>query len=291
MSVYNKNGNALLSVYGKNGSALTHAYDKDGDLVYTSGGVAVRVMNYNVGQYYIGNGSPIPTASKSIYSALQTTIFNNQHPDICVMQEATDQFCADGTLADTFLSSWFDTFETTRGSIGYQAHKIATDGYEISNYTAVPFTNAVGNYPGYETCTITIGNKEVFFVNTHMSTTQSYQEAQCAEILAAVANKERFVVCGDFNTVIESLSDTDYITCIKPFIDEGYADANCGSFGIFPTYYATADPNADYKPATDHIIVSSNIVIANAYVDTTKLTDGIDEKIDHVPLIADLIIY
>ena len=35
---------------------------------------------------------------------------------------------------------------------------------------------------------------------------------------------------------------------------------------------------------------SSNITIKDMYADTTKLTDGITDKIDHLPLIAELII-
>jgi hypothetical protein len=288
MAIYDKNGNILSVCYDKNGNPLNVAYDKDGNVVFTSD--TFRVCTYNTGQFYIGNGSPIPTESKSIYTDLQTRIFSDITPDICIMQETTTKFCQDGTLADTFLATWFDNFQTTRGGSGYQAHKVATNGITIEDYTEIPFINAVGNYPGYETFYITVKGKRIFCVNTHMSTNQTYQEAQCTEILNAVEGKEYFIVCGDFNTVIASKTDTDYVNCIKPFIDKGYKDANCGSFGIFPTYYGTADPNASYRPATDHIIVSANIDIVNAFVNTLKLTDDINEKIDHMPLVADLII-
>lgn len=290
MNIYNVDGNAISLCYNKNGNALQNAYDVNGNVIWASSASSLKVATYNVGQYYIGNSHPIPTEYKTEYTNLQTTIFNNIQPDICLMQEATNLFCADGTLANTFLSTWFDTFQTTRGDIGYQAHKVATGGITIEDYTEVAFTHAVGNYPGYETFYITVDGKRIFMVNTHMTTSQSYQEAQCTEILNAVAGKEYFIICGDFNTVISALNDEDYIKCIKPFIDLGYKDANCGRFGIFPTYYDTSDPNADYKPATDHIIVSPNITISDAWVNTTKLTDGLNDKIDHVPLVAELLI-
>lgn len=45
-----------------------------------------------------------------------------------------------------------------------------------------------------------------------------------------------------------------------------------------------------YICATDHIFTSPNILIDEAYMDTTKRTDLIDEKVDHMPLVAHLII-
>ena len=288
MAVYNLNGTEIQNIYNKSGNKISQAYDKSGNPLI--GDSVLKVMQYNVGQFYIGDGNVIPTELKSTYSTLQTTIFNNHNPDICLMQESPRIFCADGTLSDDFLSTWFNQFASSRGGINYQAHRIATKGYTISNYQEIEFTHPYGNYPGYETCTMSINGHNILFVNTHMTTSQSEQESQCADILNAVSNAEYFIICGDFNTVISSLSDTDYINCIKPFVDAGYNTANCGSFGILSTYYATADPDASYKPATDQIIVSSNITIQDAYVDTTKLTDGIDAKIDHLPLIAELVI-
>lgn len=286
--IYDKNGNEIADVYDKTGRLLLEAFDKDGNNVLNDSNV-ITVANYNVGQYYIGNGYTIPTANKTEYTNLQTTIFNNIKPDICCMQEATNVFCQDGTLADTFLSRWFRNIETTSGGINYQAHKIATKNRSISGYESIDFVNGRTNYLTYEKCYVMVNGKNVCIMNTHLST-GTYNRAQAQELLSAVENEKYFILCGDFNTVISSLSDSDYINTIKPFIDAGYADANCGAFGIFPTYYADADPDAEYKPATDHIIVSDNITINNAYVDTTKLTDGIDAKIDHIPLIAELVI-
>lgn len=284
--IYSKNGISLSDVYEKNGSSLSQAFDVNGTRVYGGGASnTLRVVNYNVGQWYIGNGYAIPTANKSEYTALQTTIFNQLDADICCMQEATDAFCQDGTLANPFLGAWFDDIDTTNGDVNYKAHKIATKGYSMSGYESIDFVNGRTNYMTYEKCYVNVGGKNVCILNTHLST-GTYHNAQAAELLETVSNEEYFILCGDFNTVIESLSDSDYVNCIKPFIDAGYSDANCGAFGIFPTYYATSDPNADYKPATDHIIVSSNISIKNAFVNTVKLTDGIEAKIDHVPLVA-----
>lgn len=287
--IYDINGSEIPSVYGISGNALATAYDKNGTPIPIISGDELKISTYNVGQYYIGNAYPIPTEYKEQYSALQTEIFNNISPDICLMQEATSLFCQDGTLADTFLSKWFSIFATTRGSIGFQAHKVASNGLPIEEYSEIPFTNAYGNYLGFETFYITVGGKDIFMVNAHLSTEQSYQDSEILDILNAVSDKEYFIVCGDFNTDITSTSSIDYVHCIKPFIDMGASDANCGNFGIMQTYYATSSPTGTRYP-TDHIIVSENIYIKNAYIDTTKLTDNLSDKIDHVPLVAELII-
>lgn len=288
MALYDKNGNELVTAYDAEGSEALTVYDANGDVAWIADRQVI-FCNYNVGQWYIGNGSRIPTDVKTEYTNLQTTIFNNIQPDICLMQEATTTFCQDGTKAVDFLAPWFSDIHTTRGTTGFQAHMMASKTAEITNYTEVAFENASGNYPGYETGYITINGKQIFLLNTHIITTpQATQDAQIAEVMAAVADKEYFIISGDFNMVIHELTDDDYINCIKPFVDLGYHTANCGDFGIFSTYYRTAEaePEDGYKPATDQIITSANIDIVNVYVDTTKLTDDIADKIDHVPLVA-----
>lgn len=287
MALYDKDGNQLATCYDSSGSAITTAYDPNGNVVWIADRQIV-VCNYNVGQWYIGSSERIPVDKKTEYTALQTAIFNNIRPDICLMQEATSTFCQDGTLAEDFLSQWFEYIEITRGNSGFQAHIMATKDIPIEDYTVVPFVNASGNYPGYETAYVTVNGKRIFLLNTHITTTQSTQEAQVAEVLAAVSQKEYFIIAGDFNTVIHDKTETDYINCIKPFVDAGYHTANCGAFGVLPTYRRTAeaDPQDGYEPATDHIITSANIDIIDAYVETTKLTDNIAEKIDHIPLVA-----
>lgn len=293
MSVYNGAGSPILSVYNSSGNIIQTAYNSNGDIVYSGGSENfLRICTYNVGQWYIGNSYPIPTDFKTTYADLQTTIFNHIQPDVCFMQEATTLFCEDGALAETFLSTWLDNVEITRGSIGYQAHMLATNGIEIEDYQALPFINAVGNYPGYETAYITVNGKRIFLVNTHISTNQEYQELQCAEMLELISDKESFILCGDFNTVIYSdKTQEDWTNCIKPFADAGYNLANGGKFGVFPTYWRTSDPNPSdgYTPATDMIITSSDIEIVNVYTDSTKLFDTVTkDKIDHIPLVAEV---
>lgn len=287
MAIYDVDGNALSSCYDVDGNALSKTYDVDGDVIWTAGPSPLKIATYNVGDWGWGSGTISPEY-KEDYLNLQNTIFTNINVDICGMQEYSNNFCTDGTKASVIVDNYFDYINDS----GYWriGSNIPFDSFETLDYVTISMAGGSGDYAKYNKAYITIDGKSICIINCHFSTSQATQEAQAAEILSVALQEEYCIVCGDFNTVISALTDTDYINMIKPFIDEGFTDANCGAFGIFSTYYATSDPNADYKPATDHIIVSPNITIANAYVDTTKLTDGLDQKIDHIPLVAELLI-
>lgn len=284
MEIYDKNGNSLPACYGKDGSALSAAYDVNSTQIWTSAPPTIKVGTYNVGDWGWGAGLP-PVDDKETYLALQNTLFAEIDVDICAMQEWSASFCSDGTKSNVVTDKYFEYLQgQTYWAIG---SNIAFDGFQVMNYTTC---SPGGDYAKYEKAYFEISGRRVCLINCHFSTAQSMQEAQAAEILTVAREEEYCIVCGDWNTVIHSMTDTDYTVMVKPYIDAGFTDANCGEFGIFPTYYGTSNPQADYRPATDHIIVSSNITITNAYVNTTKLTDDIDAKIDHVPLIAELTI-
>lgn len=286
MSIYDKAGTPLSSCYSANGAALTKAYDKDGTQVWQSEPTTLKVCTYNVGDW--GWGAGLPSADrKAEYLALQNAIFSNISADICGMQEWDTRFCSDGTLSSVVTDEYFDYLQ---GS-GYWAigSNIPFIGFTAYGYTTV---SAGGDYAKYDKAYFTIGGKNVCVINCHFDTAQSTQEAQAAEILSVAQGETYCIVMGDWNTVIHSLTDTDYINMVKPYIDAGFTDANCGEFGIIPTYFRTnsTEPSDGYTPATDHILVTPNITITNAYTEQTKVTDSLTDKIDHLPLVAELVI-
>ena len=67
MAIYNKDGQNIASLYDKNGSDLSQAYDLNGNIIYMSEPTTIKVMSYNVGNWYIGSGTNVPTDKKSIY--------------------------------------------------------------------------------------------------------------------------------------------------------------------------------------------------------------------------------
>lgn len=287
MAVYNKHGVALDAVYNSSGEPLERAYDAHGNVIFESGErTTLKIMSYNVGQWWTGTGQTVPTAQKSEYYTLQNGTFDSNRPDILFMQEYLNTWCQDGSLASELLNPYFDNQEVTnpQGMIG---HSICTNGIVLSNYTSHNFTTNKGNYPTYESAEITVDGKSITIVNTHNDYVLSYQTQEVTDLLAFLANLDSFVLCGDFNINLstEDTTDDQYLNSVKRFLDAGYHVGNCVVDWI-PTYYGTASPTGG--KFTDQIVTSADIRIDNIYADTAKLTDGLNDKIDHLPLIVEI---
>ena len=288
MSIYNIDGNMCLSAYALDGSGLSSAYDVDGNLVFSSAPLTIKAMTYNVGGWYIGSGTNVPADKKDIYLALQTGMIEDNDPDILFINEYLANFCADGTSALTILQEYFPYVHTkTNGNYGGRA---ICSKYPITNYQERSFNDGTVNY--YDSCTITIGNRAITAVVTHLNYNASSQDtrlAQTATLIAYLGTLNTFICGGDFNTInCKSTAGSDYTDVILPLLNAGYNCANCSTHGFLETY--SDQPDATWTGCLDNIITSSNIPITSAHVDTTKLTDDIPDKVDHMPLIATITI-
>lgn len=283
MSVYTINGDVVNTLYDKNGSTINQAYDINGHVVYQPTASSIRVATYNVGGWYIGSGTNVPTEKKTAYIALQQSILSAVEADIVCFQEYWNAFCADGTTADSVIGQYFTQQEKTNADTTWNGHVTASNGIVLNDYESIRFVNYYSTAPGYEKCYIDVGGKTVCIINTHLSTAAGgKKEPQSQEIFDAVQNEPYFIIMGDFNTEV-----SDYDAIVKKFVDAGYHSVNLnGTDHHFSTFYASAGIG---KP-TDQIITSANITISDAYVNTLKLTDGLGDKIDHIPLVADLVI-
>ena len=162
--------------------------------------------------------------------------------------------------------------------------------YGLSNVEYHNFTTNDANVTGYQTAEFKFKGKTIFFVvaHAHSSTDLTINAAQCAELLNLVANKDTFIIVGDFNTDINSASGSQYTNCIKPFIDAGYKLANCQSSFIGTWTGGKTDQGTWY--CDDNIICSADFTMSNVRRDTIKITEaGVQDKvIDHVALICEL---
>ena len=284
MSIYAKDRTVLYSAYGTDGTALDGAYDLPGNLIFPS---TIKVMAYNVGQWYLGNHDNVPADKDAEYYALQNGMIASQDADILLLEEYTLQFSKTGRTALSMLQQYYPYIQERGGSnpaSPSSAYSCICSKYPITNYAHHTFNDNSGLY--YDTCTITINGIAIFVVVTHLYwevSGSSTRASEVQEILSAVSGKTRFIVGGDFNTFdFSSTSSTDYTAVIKPFVDEGYNIANGGEFGYLKTY--SENTTMDGSLSLDNII--TNMDIEDAYTDTTKTTDSIVEKIDHLPLIA-----
>ena len=290
--IYDINGTTLNKVYDVNGIEKQQVYDVEGNPLLSSEPVTLKVMTYNVGQWSTGAGSAVPTSKKEAYYDLQKGIFERNEPQVCCIQEYYYRWCQDDSRAADLLGAYFNDLHTTNSTNVYKGHAIATKDLPMANYTSHNFPSNRGNYPTYETCQITVGGKTINIVNTHNDYYTEYQPSEIATLLSAIQGMEYFILCGDFNTNIYYPADfndtttSQYVTNIKPFVDAGYNVGNCG-YQWLRTYYG--DTEATWA-ARDNIITSPNITFNSLTVDTAKLTDDIMDKVDHLPLIAEVTI-
>lgn len=288
MPIYDKSGSAIGAAYGANGNTLLQAYDIYGNPLLSSG-TPLTIMTYNVGQWYIGNGNRVPTAQKSEYYALQYGTFENNPVDVLFLQEYLNSWCVDGSLASEFLSPFYDNQEITNPQ-GYVGHSICTANIALSNYVSHNFTTNKGNYPTFESAEIIVDGKTITIINTHNDYSLSYQAQEVTDLLSFLADLDYFILAGDFNIDLstQNTASDQYQNSVKRFLDAGYNVGNCAVDWI-PTYFGSSSPTGG--KFTDQIVTSANIEIVNLYTYTEKLTDSISDRIDHIPLIAELAIH
>lgn len=286
MSVYNKSGEPLLSVYSKSGDALARAYNASGNQIYPNGPISLRIMSYNVGEWYYGDGDNVPADKDELYYALQNGMIQRNDPDVLCIQEYWKIFSKTGRTALSMLQQYFPYIHEEGGASGYYGHCVCSK-YPISNYTVRKYTDNNQRY--YDSCTVTVNGIPITIVNTHLDLTQAKRDLEIQELISYLRTQNRFVACGDYNTGITPTSanveSTAYINNVKPFIDAGFNTANFGNFGFLLT---CVDRNNQTHYYLDNIYTSGNISVSDAYVDDTKLSDLIDDPIDHMPLVADI---
>ena len=288
--IYDKNGVALQDAYDVNGQALGAAYAIDGTQIFPSS-FNLKVMTYNVGQWYVGGGDNVPADKDAAYYALQNGMIQQNDPDILCIQEYWKIFSKTGRTAVSMLQQYFPYIHEQGGNSGYFGRCICSK-YPISNYTVRLYTGEANRY--FDTCTITVHGVPITVCNTHFGLTQAERDAEISQLIPYLQSQSRFLCCGDFNTVIvyddptsATPSSQEYIDNVKPFIDAGFHTANFGEFGFMATQIKNG---GERKLCLDNWYTSSNIEVDNAFVDTTKLTDGLDDEIDHMPLIAELVV-
>lgn len=286
--VYDLNGQQIMSVYAKSGARIFQAYDINGVELLKAN---IRVMSYNVGQWYIGGGDNIPADKDSAYFALQSGMIEQDDPDILCLQEYWKVFSKLGRTAKSMLKQYFPYIHEQGGNSGYFGRCICSK-YPISNYTVHTYSNDSNRY--YDSCTVLVGSVPITVINTHLDTfSQDKRNAEIVELINYIKTQPRFIACGDFNTAItDATANTEsnlYIKNVKPFIDEGFHTANFGDFGFKVTGNDGVD-GAGTNWYTDNVITSRDIEVISASVDTTKLTDDIHDKVDHMPFIADLLV-
>ena len=279
--IYDIDGNELPIVYDIDGNELSVAYDIDGSEIWTQTQEEPDFvfMTYNTGGWYTGVGYVPPADDEAKYIALQTSIMDSAQADIACFNEYRYTMGESGASASTFLGQYFTHLHAENGSSSYNGRAIASN-YPQSDYTVNTLT---GETRYYDSCTVTVDNVPITVIVTHLHPTSvQTRQTEFAELMDLLETLDSFILCGDLNTEFSmDKNGADYQGIIKPLLDAGYKCANCGNFGFKKTYFGSSK-----ELCLDHIVVSPNLKIVSVRTENTKLTDDIDDTVDHIPLIA-----
>lgn len=288
MAIYNKNGNPIASVYGSDGNPISSAYDIDGVQVFPTGGTTLKVMTYNV-QFFNGINSQ---------TAMQTEIINKHKPDIIGMQELSTYTLSNmPAVGQTMLAD----YSIKQLSNHKNKLMMATKGTALENLVIADFANQdpqdasqYNETRAYMKADITVGGKTITWINTHLCyLTKSVMYQQMKEVFDLAEACDSVIITGDFNSGAMTAQSDDYINMYKQFVDAGYNLANNSPEVGFQNTYAnsaTASSLAELQTAPDSIIVSGNIEITNVVFDTTKFSYLNGSVVDHIPVIAELLL-
>lgn len=292
--IYDKPGNTLSIAYGLD-STLSHAYDIDGTEIFPDAVVTTHtVMSFNVGEFY-SEWHPAPAETGDVFYLRNKGIFDQYDLLFCGMSEWYNQI---GTVAASVLmNETFGAYYPDYTPYPGNANAALTSGYQssASNVSLTKYTNQGSENRYYQKGYITVDGKTICCIVTHLDLNASKRALQFQELMSAVANETYFIITGDFNFTIQSVGDSEYNNSIKVALDLGYHSAQNANSLLNTWYSGQTSATSQNKYALDNIITSANIDITNVRVDTTKLTDGLCTEygiiIDHLPLVADLVIH
>lgn len=285
--IYDIGGNVVPSAYNMSGENAVAAYDIDAEQVYPDTPLIIKVMTYNVGQWYIGTGTNVPADKDTYYYNLQNSMIADNDADIVIIEEYWKEFSQTGRTAKSMLEQYYPYIHEQGGDSGYFGRCICSK-YPIYNYRVNTYANETDRY--YDDCIIQVYNKRIHILVTHLGTTVENRAPQITTLISYLGNKDYFICGGDYNTPHGYSAPPDK-TEIQSFLTAGFNLANCSTLGDFIT--SSNDPTSPttWKGWIDNICSSANLTPIAAYVDNRKLDayrDGLITKVDHMPFIATL---
>ena len=285
MAIYDVNGNSIATPYDVDGNSLLHVYDVDGNML--TGENQFKVCSYNVGGWYIGSGTNVPSDKDTAFYNLQNGIISDINADILCIEEYWSIFSQSGRTAQSLLSQYYPYIETADGTAQYYGRAICSK-FPISSYIKHYFT---GETRYYDEAVINILGESVHVFVTHLHPSNSTTRiAEATELYNYIQTQgyDKYIICGDFNsTLYDPMSEVN-IGIYKQFLDVGCNIANDGDFGILDTACNSADWDTD-KFAIDNIIASDGFTFESVNTNLSKTTNAdvlATGKIDHVPIYA-----
>lgn len=295
--IYNLNGENINLPRNMSSELISRAYDVKGNVVFDSGSgpivpepdpLELVVMSYNP-QWFSGINSQL---------AMLNEIFGTYNADIIGFQE----YYKSSNMPSVAKNALANYPYKYKASLATNPNGIAskTEATSIQN---IQYSYADDETWQYQKAKFTFEEKTITFYNTHLTWRKNDASAegrrlQTIQLLADAQAEENVIITGDFNSYAKTIEDEDYINIFKPFIDAGYNMVNASlKSGFYGTYLGLTYLPSSAKSITeigtpcDNIIVSGNIDLANIWYDETKLKYLNGKTIDHIPVVAKLIIH
>ena len=286
MPVYDLFGNLIDVPYDVERNKLSQVYDiEKNPLLPTEPDIVV--MTYNV-QFFRGLNSN---------QAMQDEIISKYEPAIIGMQELGKTSTLPSVAVNMLKDYPYKEFSELNN------RDLLVSKLALSNVVHAEFEHqdpedmsTWGDTRGYIMADITVNGKTIKWINTHLCyLTQSIKWQQMEELFDLAEQYEYAILMGDFNSEpMDSAYSDDYVNMYKQFVDAGYELANNSPEAGFTNTWTesrTATSLADFTWPCDSIIVSSNIHILNKVFDLTKLEYLDGNPVDHIPVVAELVVH
>lgn len=286
MSIYNAKGNPLLNAYNLNGGQISSAYNIDGKQIFPDAQSTLKIMSYNVGAWTAFGNNATPE-NQETWHTLQNNILAEERADLIGIQEYED---AIGSYNVSAMIRQYAPYLFDVDRVNNKAGRAIASKYLMTNSREINFTNQKGEIRSYLIGDVNIGGKIIKFITAHLALDNATVILQIQEIITAVASFDYWILTGDFNMEFPNVESEGYAHLIKPFLDAGYNVANGSDFGFIPTFSTkTPEQDTDWH-CLDNIMCSSNIDITNVYVNRQKITEHAGYAIDHLPLVAEVVV-
>lgn len=260
----------------------------------------LRVMQNNLGKFRYGYSSldtyGLTEAQYTTKLANYKKMYGKYRPDVLCVQEMV-QYMDKAQTHNAFKVLYDDlffnnSFGGTATSYGIFAQ---IDGPKFSQETITGNVGGTSYSVVAEICEAVIDDTVVAIVSTAFNSESGQETTRAAQlqlIINRVAGYDYAIIGGDLNVY----SDSELTSLIGVAQAAGYTAANYDYWGRQETY--VPHPGQSYFNKIDNILVRGNIKIANFEVLTdftpTNPTDYTNDNLlasDHIPIIADLVIF
>ena len=212
--------------------------------------VKFRVMQWNVGNWGMGEASPTLTPAEfDAKKMLYRQMIESAAADViccCEWEEYVDTE-SQGKAKDVLFSN-YDSLVQAPGTGQYMRTAILSNGLKLTRIQRTEYAQSAARGRYYSTATFRINGHDVKIVATHLDSNYSgnqgeaYAEqcrlSQMRELITAFANDQYVVLCADYNVA-------DRPEEYEIFKKAGYDMANCGYLGILDTYHFYPDTRGD----------------------------------------------